>query len=304
MNVQNIINEIEQIDPEVYDRLDTRRNIMRRFSFIGKTLALTAIPSAFGSMLKKAYGQTSTLADILDALNFAYLLENLEAEFYKAAVANGSTIGVPAGAATTALTIIRDHEIAHVNFLRTTISSLGPAPATYTAASFDFTGGSFTGGPGTGNGPFKPALQPGGYALLLAAAQTFEDTGVRAYKGQAPRLMSDNGVLTAALQIHSVEARHAAAIRQMRRSLNQLIPSGQVLQPWITMKQSGIASGNATADAAIQKTYDGEEIVTQATVNIAGTFGTVTVSANEASESFDEPLTKDQVTAIVDPFIV
>ncbi|MDB5195969.1 MAG: ferritin-like protein [Flaviaesturariibacter sp.] len=299
MNVQNIINEIEKVDPEVYDRLDTRRSAMRRFSFIGKTLALAAIPSAFGSMLKKAYGQTSsTPADIIDVLNFAYLLENLESEFYKKVVNSFTAIGVPAGPAQGALTTIRDHEVAHVNFLKTVLMSLNQTPATYSAASFDFSGGN-----GSMTGPFASAFS--NYSVMLAVAQTFEDTGVRAYKGQAPRLMSNNDVLTAALQIHSVEARHASHIRQMRRNLGatNLVPAGVTLQPWITLAQSGIDTGNAGANAAIQMSYAGEEVTTQAGVNIVN-IGGQTISANEASESFDEPLTKAQVTAIVDPFVI
>jgi hypothetical protein len=296
MNVQHILNEIEKTDPEVYDRMDSRRQAMKRFSFIGKTLALAAIPSAFGSMFKKAYGQTTD--DIKDALLFAYLLENLEAEFYKKVVSSFGTIGVPAGPAQAALTTIRDHEVAHVNFLRTTLQSLSVTPPTYTAASFDFTGGN-----GSGTGPFAAANT--NYGVMLAVAQAFEDTGVRAYKGQAPRLVSNNDVLTAALQIHSVEARHASHIRQMRRNLatGSLIPAGVTLQPWITLAQSGIDTGNAGANAAIQMIYAGEENVTQANVAITN-IGGASISANEASEAFDEPLTKAQVTAIVDPFIV
>ena len=49
----------------------------------------------------------------------------------------------------------------------------------------------------------------------MSLAQAFEDTGVRAYKGQAKNLISTPDLLTAALQIHSVEARHAAAIRDL-----------------------------------------------------------------------------------------
>jgi hypothetical protein len=52
------------------------------------------------------------------------------------------------------------------------------------------------------------------YAQFLALAQAFEDTGVRAYKGQAANLISTD-LLTAALQIH-VEARHASEVRRLR----------------------------------------------------------------------------------------
>jgi rubrerythrin len=295
MNLQNILSEIENTDPEVYERLDSRRSAMRRFSFAGKVLAAAAIPMAFGSMLKKAYGQNN--AQIVEVLNFALTLEHLEAEFYKQAVT--STAAATASAADrAALTLIRDHEVAHVNFLRTAITSLGGSPVNLTAANFDFSGGM-----GSGTGPFASAFT--NYSVLLAVAQTFEDTGVRAYKGQAPNLMPNKDVLTAALRIHSVEARHAAKVRHMRRMLpaaTSLIPSGVTLQPWITLAQSGIATGNAGADAAIQKSYAGEEVVTQATVNITNINGQA-ISANEASEAFDEPLTREQTLDIVRPFI-
>jgi len=296
MNLKNILNEIESVDPEVYERLDTRRTTMHRFSFIGKTLALAAIPSALGSMFKKAYGQTAS--DVTDVLLFAYLLENLEAEFYKKIVSSFTAIGVPAGAPQAALTVIRDHEVAHVAFLKTVLNSMGTTPPTYSASSFDFSGAK-----GAGNGPFAAAFS--NYGVMLAVAQTFEDTGVRAYKGQAPRLINNKTVLTAALQIHSVEARHASHIRQMRRNLTpgNLVPSGVTLQPWITLAQSGIDTGNASANAAIQMSYAGEDNTTQAGVNIVN-IGGQTVAANEASEAFDEPLTKAQITAIVNPFIV
>jgi rubrerythrin len=57
----------------------------------------------------------------------------------------------------------------------------------------------------------------------LALAQAFEDTGVRAYKGQAANLMSKPDLLTAALQIHSVEARHASEVRRLRGQKDGLL---------------------------------------------------------------------------------
>lgn len=294
MNFQNIISEIEKVDPEVYDRIDTRRKVMQRFSFIGKTLTMAAIPSVIGSVFKKAYGQTSN--DVNDVLLFAYLLENLEAEFYKLVEANFNAIGVPMGPARGAITTIKNHEVAHVNYLRGVLQSLNVTPPTYTAASFDFTGGK-----GSGMGPLAAALS--NYGVMLAAAQAFEDTGVRAYKGQAPRLINNDAILQAALQIHSVEARHASHIRQMRRGLGQLVPGNVMVQPWITQAQSGIDTGNAGLNAVIQMVYAGEEATTQATINIVNVGGQ-TIAPNEASEAFDEPLTKAQVAAIVDPFIV
>jgi hypothetical protein len=276
MNLNNIIQEIEKVDPEVYDRLDGRRDAIKSFSNFAGKLALLAVPMAFGSMLKKAYGQTpGTIADVLQ---FALKLEYLEAEFYTMAVASSGLI--PAGAATGAITTIRDHENAHVAFLKTAIQSLGQTPGT--KPMFDFSAGS-----GSGNGPFKDVFT--NYDTFLAVAQAFEDTGVRAYKGQAGALISNNDVLTAALNIHSVEARHASHIRQMRRARGG---AAAALKPWITGKD---------AAGVPQAIYDGEENATQAGVVITGIASTVDV--NDATEAFDEPLTASQVLAIVTPFI-
>jgi rubrerythrin len=288
MNLKNILTEIEKVDPEVYERMDTRRNSMKRFAFAGKVLAAAAIPFAFGGMFKKAYGQST--GQIVDVLNFALTLEYLEAEFYKQAVASAA-VGTASAADKAALTLIRDHEIAHVAFLRAAIMPIG-TPVSFTANDFDFSGGN-----GSGTGPFATAFV--NYDLLLAVAQVFEDTGVRAYKGQAANLMSNNDVLTAALRIHSVEARHAAKIRYMRKNKPSALVTGNI-QPWIIGKMSNIEAG--AANAAIQPSYDGEEITTQATVDIVGIGGTA-VTAEDASGAFDEPLTKAQVLAIVDPFI-
>jgi rubrerythrin len=277
MNLQNILAEIEKVDPEVYQRLDTRRNTMRRFAFAGKVLAAAAVPSALGSMFKKAYGQMGS--SIADVLQFALTLEHLEAEFYTQAVQESAELFTPEGLA--AFTTIRDHEVAHVALLQQTLISLNETPAP--KPTFDFTAG----------GAFADVFT--NYDLLLAVAQAFEDTGVRAYKGQAANLISNNVVLEAALRIHSVEARHAAHLRYMRRNRPSALVVGNV-KPWITGKESGIATD------AVQPIYDGEEVTTQANVQIVNINGQ-NISAAAASEAFDEPLTKEQVLAIVTPFL-
>ncbi len=103
--------------------------------------------------------------------------------------------------------------------------------------------------------------------------------------------MSNDGILRAALQIHSVEARHAAHVREMRNR-----NFGAPVQPWITLNQSGIGS------PAVQASYNGEELTTQAGVNIVGING-FAITAEDASEAFDEPLSKAQVIAIITPFL-
>ncbi len=272
--MQHIISEIEKTDPEIYERLDSRRDVMKRFTNVGGKIALTALPFAIGSMFNKAYGQTST--SIVDILNFALTLEYLEAGYYTTAV---STSGLIDAAELPSFTHIRDNENAHVSFLSTTITALGGTPAAL--PTFDFTAG------GTYADVFSNV------DTFYAVAQTFEDTGVRAYKGQAAGLMSNNDVLTAALQIHSVEARHASHVRKLRGVRAAMA----TIQPWITGKDTaGIGAG-------VQATYDGEENTTQLGLEIKNINGQ-SISADAATEAFDEPLTMDQVLAIVDPFIV
>jgi hypothetical protein len=264
---------------------------MKKFANMSGKVALASLPIAFGSMLNTAYGRESSVKDIvIDTLNFALTLEYLEAAFYNKIV---TTTGFSTATAAdqTALKKIQADENAHVAFLKGALGAQAVASPT-----FDLTGGK-----GSGNGPFKG--YDTSYAVQLAMSQTFEDTGVRAYKGQAPNLQSSRPYLTAALEIHSVEARHAAKIRQMRRVLNAAIPTSQMpLKPWITQNYSGI--DYPLAQANINLSYAGEENVTQAGVTITGIGGNTYITANAASEAFDEPLTKAQILTIVDPFIV
>lgn len=275
MDFLKILNLLEERDPEMSDRLNTRRQALKDFADLGKKLSMAAVPVAMGSMFQKAYGQST--ATVVDVLNYALTLEYLEYRFYEKALA--STGLIPAGAPNGAITTIMNHEKAHVDFLKQAITSAGGTPVA--EPTFDFSGGQ-----GAGNGPFASAFS--NYQLFLAVAQALEDTGVRAYKGQAGNLVKQNAVLTAALNIHSVEARHASHIRQMRKA------NGASVKPWITGKESGIDN------SVVQAIYNGEENTTQGGVNITS-LGSI--SANVASEAFDEPLTKEQVLAVATLFL-
>jgi rubrerythrin len=284
MNINNIFNEIEKVDPEVYDKMDTRRNTMRQFANIGGKIALTAVPVLLGGMFKKAYAGDMAKPSILDVLNFALTLEYLEATFYMKALEAKNLI--PSGMGDRwGIRIIAEDEKQHVEFLTSVIKSLGGTPVA--KPEFDFTAGN-----GSGEGPFKGVFE--NYMIFLAVAQTFEDTGVRAYKGQAANLMSSDAILTAALQIHSVEARHAAHIRNVRSEMT----NDRALKPWITLAKTG------RIGAAVHPSYAGEQNTVQAGIQIVGINGQSIIDEEAASEAFDEPLTMKQVLAIVDGFIV
>jgi hypothetical protein len=123
-------------------------------------------------------------------LNFAYALEQLEAAFYTKVIASPYT-GITAQE-TLYLTSIRDHEILHRNFFKAAIGASAIASLTVNFSSIDFTS----------------------RTSVLGAAKAFEDLGVMAYDG-AGYLIQSPTYLTLAGKIVSVEARHAALIRNM-----------------------------------------------------------------------------------------
>jgi len=269
MNLLNLIEDINNADPEFQDRISPRRDAIKNITSFGSKVAIAALPFAFATLFKKAYGATAT-TDVNSVLNFALTAEYLESSFYNTYTAKSY---IPANDAP-GLAIIKTDENNHVKFLKSVLGSNAIASPT-----FDFSGGS-----GSGNGPFAGVETS--YDTFLALAEAFEDTGVRAYKGQATHLMGNATVLTAALNIHSVEARHASHLRRLRQL------RGVMVKSWITGVTSGISISAAAA------VYAGEDNTTQANVNIASF-----VSANAATEAFDEPLTKDQVVAILSLFI-
>lgn len=274
MNLFNIFETITQVDPEFNERVSPRREAIRNMASFGKKVTLAAMPLVMSDLFKKAYGQTPT--DVNGVLNYALTLEYLEAEYYTLGAAASNL--VPSGKPMGAITTIRDHEVAHVNFLKQVLGTNAVSKPT-----FDFTAG----------GTFANVFSD--YDTFLALAQAFEDTGVRAYKGQAAILKGNKVVLTAALQIHSVEARHASHIRQMRRARGGAAANQK---PWITgANDSGIG-------AVVDPIYAGEDNKIQAGVDITtlnGIGGKVSMDA--ATQSFDEPLTAAAVLDIAQLFI-
>ncbi|MEJ7811174.1 MAG: ferritin-like domain-containing protein [Gemmatimonadaceae bacterium] len=268
---------LDTIDPEIAGRM-TRRDALLRGAALtsgaAATVAWASMPLALATMAKGAFAQGGLPANIIAVLNFALTLEYLEAEFYNRGAA---APGLIPAADFQIFDQIRKHENAHVNFL---LSVLGNAAVP--KPTFDFTAGN-----GSGNGPFVGVFS--NYEIFKAVSQAFEDTGVRAYKGQAPNLISNKAILTAALRIHSVEARHAAEVRKLRG-----------VTPWI--------QGNQTDIPGTQMTYAGEENTVQLGIDLVALVRTTLpqflILPEGIAAAFDEPLTAAQVLAIVDPFIV
>jgi len=123
-------------------------------------------------------------------LNYAYALEQLEAAFYIQLVNNpyaGMTDIEKAF-----FTDIRDHEIAHREFFKVALGAKAISSLDLNLSGINFSS----------------------RENVLATAKTFEDLGVSAYNG-AGWLIKDPNYLLLAGKIVSVEARHAAWVRDM-----------------------------------------------------------------------------------------
>lgn len=178
---------------------DSRADFMRKAVAVGGGLvgggALLAL------MATRAEAQSPPSASDVGILNFALVLEELEAAFYREAVAAPAIRGSRGEFAR----VVGGHENDHVVFLRQVLGSAAvPRP------QFNFRG--------TTQDP----------KAFTTTAVTLEETGVAAYKGQAP-LVDSPVVLRAALTIHSVEARHAAWIRRINGMRPVIGPADRAL---------------------------------------------------------------------------
>ena len=175
---------------------DTEHGVFKRRSFLryaGAGVAVTAL--AMAGCKKDDDGPNDSDGTYFGSgdiavLNYAYALEQLEAAFYTQVVA------APYSGMSTLeqgyLSDIRDHEIAHREFFKAAIGSKA-----ISALEVDFSSINFS-----------------SRDAVLATAKAFEDLGVSAYNG-AGRLIMDVNYLALAGKIVSVEARHAALIRDL-----------------------------------------------------------------------------------------
>jgi hypothetical protein len=171
----------------------------RKFlGYVGATSALLATAAS----CKKDNNSNNNGVDLgsgdVGILNYAYALEQLEAAFYTQVVATPYS-GISA-LELEYMTDIRNHEVAHREFFKAAITAAAPTMI-IPSLSVDFSSINFT-----------------SRSSVLAAAMAFEDLGVTAYNG-AGQLISTTGngptYLTLAGKIVSVEARHAALIRDL-----------------------------------------------------------------------------------------
>ena len=184
---------------------ESRRGFLRAMGLGG---AVVLLPSVFAACRESTApnadqqittdyinGQTVTLDLSTDVgiFNYAFALEQLESAFYTqvTTAANFSTLFTSADERE-ALTDITNDEVTHRQFLA---RALGPAAIPALSVNF--------------------GTSLASRDTILALASTFEDVGVSAYNGAGKYIRNANNLLVAG-KIVSVEARHAAALRDIR----------------------------------------------------------------------------------------
>ncbi|MCA8831584.1 ferritin-like domain-containing protein [Hymenobacter pini] len=181
------------------ERTFRRRTFLR---VAGATAASTALVLAGCNSDDNNPTPSTEVSLVLDGndnglLNLAYLLEQLEATFYQKVVdAFPSDFTAEDKAA---FIDLRDHEVIHREYLKYVLGSNAydqkTGNLTFTLTSFTFTT----------------------RAGVYAAARTLEDIGVGAYNGAA-KLLSEPAYLVALSKLASVEARHAAFVREQAQA--------------------------------------------------------------------------------------
>jgi len=300
MNIQKILNEIKGTEPEVFERLTERRQILKDMG--AKALAL-GLPVAVASLLplgskaQTGAGSSTATTAAISTLNYLLELEFIQFNYFH--IGNNTGDLVPSADQPGLLTI-ETQDAAHITFLRNLINTLGGTPFTpahytynaltgnpYSPYSYDFTAG----------GTYQIySASAGDYTNFLELGQVIKDLMVRAYQAQVANLLSNTGSsLGGVMQVMGAEGRHAAHLRLMRR----FMAAPEYPKPWITNNippAQNFSAFYTGEDNTIQ--YGGINITTLAGVNGAE------ITETAATEAFDEPMSQTSVLSLLAPFIL
>lgn len=175
--------------------LDTGRRNFLKLSGVGLAMAgLALVGCNDDDLIIDGSGNVFDLGKgDVGVLNYAYALEQLEADFYTKVV-NSFYSGISTEERQI-FTDLYNHEVIHRDFFKAAIS--GATSQVLPTLEFQYPGVNFN-----------------DRNSVLATAKALEDTGVAAYNG-AGRYITNPDYLVIAGKIVSVEARHAAAIRDL-----------------------------------------------------------------------------------------
>ena len=174
----------------------TRRDFMRLMGIGGAIVLAPSLLAGCSDDDPTGPGSGSTVTidfskgDVA-VLQFAYALEQLEADFYTRVAAGFASSGL-SSAEQSIFADIKNHEVIHREALKTVLGTTNGFTLTpvYTGVNFS------------------------SRDSILQTSKTFEELGVAAYNGAAQYLSDVNNLLVAG-KIVSVEARHASVIADL-----------------------------------------------------------------------------------------
>lgn len=215
----------------------------------------------------------------VDVLNYALTLEALEDTFYERGLGQFSeddltSVSSLEGRSEAQENVlgyfeqISEHEATHTEQITRVIETLGAEPIDVPEFEFNF----------------ESAAQ------FIETAQILENTGVSAYAGAAPRIESPD-VLSAALSIHSVEARHAAVLNELNAGSpfpDAFDPAATIpdvleaIQPFIAgeISEPSTETPTETETGAPTETETGTSTDTETGIGTDTEIGTETVTEN------------------------
>lgn len=172
----------------------SRRNLLKWGLVSLGTLALTTVPTVVTAQPRSRIRTLTFNADDIGILNFALLLEELEAAFYAGVlksrkISNGKELEY--------MRVLGAQETAHVKFLRQVLGK----DVLFKTSDLSF------------NSPGLAAVMTDRNTILNTAV-ALEDVGVHAYNGAGTSLTNPTYLLAAG-SIVSVEARHTAGVRAL-----------------------------------------------------------------------------------------
>jgi hypothetical protein len=189
----------------------TRREFLRLLGIGGGLMLMPSVFAACSDDDPTSPAQptavTLDLSNDTGILNYAYALEQLEAAFYTAALTSAGYAALTANEKEV-IDDLQKHEVIHREFFKTVLGTGAIGTLQFNTTTV--------------------ATLTASKDALLKNSQLLEDTGVSAYNGAGKYLTSAANLLVAG-KIVSVEARHAAAIRDMRDSTGKLFAGDDVV---------------------------------------------------------------------------
>ncbi|MEJ7797593.1 MAG: ferritin-like domain-containing protein [Solirubrobacteraceae bacterium] len=188
---------------ELADDPSSRKRFFKMMGGAGAVSAFSVLLAACGDDDDKKGGGSGSAPDKEESggggdnagdikiVNYALTLEYLEAQFYTDVLDSGMIKDKKIGDLAKS---IQENELEHVAALSTAAKQLGGKPVAKPKTTFE------------------AVIEKGPMDILMTAA-TVENLGAAAYLGQAGKIKSKD-ILASALAIHTVEARHAAALNE------------------------------------------------------------------------------------------